>query len=268
MLRGNHRDQKCLLSPQTRVVQPWGACTLVCCLYSGSALRVTQQPPFETPTASHLPGPPGAQSGSQSRPGQPSSVYRAEVGVCPPQSPRAGRAPWHGELYVSRGAGLALGEDVEETGKKGAVRSAAGEAGNPLPWREGTGARVPQVFWNLPGVPLQVGARVEAEALGSREVLSSALATVSKCPLPLGGGPWAAARALHRELAPGWLALLGWVTPAPRVQSGWPWPPLSCPVWPRGCGGRRRLRRTCCLLLPGATTVLPKPLKKLCSQVE
>lgn len=258
MLRGNHRDQKCLLSPQTRVVQPWGACTLVCRLYSGSALRVTQQPPFETPTASHLPGPPGAQSGSQSRPGPPSSVYRAEVGVCPPQSPRAGWAPWHGELYVSRGAGLALGEHVEETGKKGAVRSAAGEAGNPLPWRKGQVRASHRWFWNLPGVPPQVGARVEAEAL----------ATVSKSPLPLGGRPWAAARVPHRELAPGWLALLGWVTPAPRVQSGWPWPPLGCPVWPRGCGGRRRLRRTCCLLLPGATTVLPKPLKKLCSRVE
>lgn len=214
MLRGNRRDQKCPLSLQTRVVQPWGACMLVCCLYSGSALRVTQQPLFETPAASHLPGSHGAQSGSQSHPGHPSSVCRAEVGVCPPLSPSAGWAPPHKELYGSRMAGLALGEHVEEPGKKGAVRSAAGEAGNPLPGgrdrctRRTCGSGLCRAF------PSGWGVVVEAEALGSREVLSPALATVSKSPpLPLGGGPWAAARALHRELAPGWLAPLGWVTP-------------------------------------------------------
>lgn len=164
--------------------------------YSGSALRVTQQPPFGTPTASHLPGPHGAQSGSQSRPGQPSSVCRAKLGVCPPLSPGAGWAPWHRELYVSRMAGLALGEHVDEPGRKGAVRSAAGEAGNqPSPWKRDRCARPTCGSGICRAFPSGVGA-VEAEALGSREVLSSALAAVSRSPpLPLGGGPWTAARA-------------------------------------------------------------------------
>lgn len=113
-------------------------------------------------------------------------------------------------------AGLVLGEHVEEPGRKGAVRSAAGEAGNqPSPWRKGQVRASHMWFWNLLGVPLRVGGVVEAEALGNREVLSSALATVSKSPpLPLGGGPWTAARAgAASGAARGWLVPLAWVTP-------------------------------------------------------
>lgn len=55
-------------------------------------------------------------------------------------------------------AGLALGEHVEEPGRKGAVRRAAGEAGNqPSPWRKGQVRASHMWFWNLPGVPLGGG---------------------------------------------------------------------------------------------------------------
>lgn len=66
---------------------------------------------------------------------------------------------------------------------------------NPLPGGRDRCARPTCGSGICRAFPSGVGA-VEAEALGSREVLSSALAAVSRSPpLPLGGGPWTAARA-------------------------------------------------------------------------
>lgn len=48
VLRGNRWDQKCLSSLQTRVVQPWGACTLVCRLLGLCAKGHTATPVWNT----------------------------------------------------------------------------------------------------------------------------------------------------------------------------------------------------------------------------
>lgn len=145
---------------------------------------------------------------------------------------------------------------------------------------EGTGTHVPpMVLESAGGSPL---GRLRAEVLGGREVLTvsspspSGISMLRTLFLPAWiGGAQAAARkrgVCPRLAGPGGVGDPPGQAKSVRCQAAAPLARPRCmrvAVYGRVCAvGAAGSALPAASLLPGVTTVLPKPLKKLCSQVE
>lgn len=182
-------------------------------------------------------------------------------------------APWAQGV-----TGLALSEHVEEPRKEEAVRSAAGEADRPSPRRRdryacpscGSG-----ICWGFPTGEVEGrGAGWQGGTVSSPSPSGISMLRTLFLPAWIGGAQAAARKrgVCPRPAGPGGVGDPPGQAKSVRCQAAAPLARPGCmrvAVCGRVCAvGAAGSALPAASLLPGVTTVLPKPLKKLCSQVE